>query len=242
MCSSKPAFWYITSRGVLILLFSRNFNIQNGRRPKSKMVTHHDICDILNFSQSFCFPMMFQITRWPSPYHKSTMAVTENPRWLPPWIQDGRHWIRDGHWKGIVPSFPMIYYIYKPYLLLNSKMAVAVNPRWQPPWIQDGRQRICDGRHRIQHAEKNLSVNFHGVLPIFKHFRGFSFYLLFKLTEVKVQNKLGSGHALLLFVLECFNIVWTYIWAPSTFTPNFGLVGLQLWPPGGHLGKSTKSY
>jgi hypothetical protein len=46
-----------------------------------------------------------------------------------------------------------------------------------------------------------------------------------------------------IFDLECSNLVWTcFCWAPSTFSPNFGPIELQIWPPGCHLGKSTNSY
>jgi hypothetical protein len=49
-------------------------------------------------------------------------------------------------------------------------------------------------------------------------------------------------HISLLFDLEHSNLEWTCILAPSTFLPNFGPIGRQIWPPGGHLGKPTKSY
>jgi hypothetical protein len=34
---------------------------------------------------------------------------------------------------------------------------------------------------------------------------------------------------LLLFDLECSNLVWICIWIPSAFTPNFGPIGFQIW-------------
>jgi hypothetical protein len=59
-----------------------------------------------------------------------------------------------------------------------------------------------------------------------------------------LKNKLQSWLVLLLFDLECSKFGRTCICAPSTLiTPNFGSIFLlQIWPPGGHLGKSTKSY
>jgi hypothetical protein len=42
--------------------------------------------------------------------------------------------------------------------------------------------------------------------------------------------------------IEYSNLVWTFILAPSTFLPNFGPIGLQMWLPGSHLGKPTTSY
>jgi hypothetical protein len=42
-------------------------------------------------------------------------------------------------------------------------------------------------------------------------------------------------HISLLFDLEHSSLVWTCISAPSTFLPNFGPIGLQIWPPGAML-------
>jgi hypothetical protein len=47
-------------------------------------------------------------------------------------------------------------------------------------------------------------------------------------------------HVSLLFDLEHSKLVWTCIWAPSTFLPNFGRIRLQIWPPGGHLKKQSE--
>jgi hypothetical protein len=53
-----------------------------------------------------------------------------------------------------------------------------------------------------------------------------------KVTEVKVKQKLRSWRILLRFDLECSNLVWICIWAPSTFSPNFGPIGFQILPWG----------
>jgi hypothetical protein len=59
----------------------------------------------------------------------------------------------------------------------------------------------------------------------------------------KFPKNYESWRILLLFDLECSNLVWICICTPSTYTQNFGLIGFQnAVRPGGHLGKSTKSY
>jgi hypothetical protein len=48
----------------------------------------------------------------------------------------------------------------------------------------------------------------------------------------KFKKNYESWHILLLFDLECSNLVWICIWAPSTFTQTFGPIELQIWPWG----------
>jgi hypothetical protein len=50
------------------------------------------------------------------------------------------------------------------------------------------------------------------------------------------RSKLRSWRILLPFDLVCANLVGICTWAPSKATPNFGPIGFQIWPPGGHLG------
>jgi hypothetical protein len=76
-------------------------------------------------------------------------------------------------------------------------------------------------------------------LLIKTYYPGFGFDPL-KVTGQSLK-KLRSWRILLRFDLECSNVVWICIWAPSTFSQNFGPIGFQIWPCG-HLGKSTKSY
>jgi hypothetical protein len=45
----------------------------------------------------------------------------------------------------------------------------------------------------------------------------------------KFEKNYESWCILLLFDLECSNLVWICIWAPSTFTPNFGPIRFQIW-------------
>jgi hypothetical protein len=54
------------------------------------------------------------------------------------------------------------------------------------------------------------------------------------------SKKLRSCRILLLFDLECCNLVWILCtWAPSTYTPNFGPIGFQIWQPGHNLFQVT---
>jgi hypothetical protein len=48
----------------------------------------------------------------------------------------------------------------------------------------------------------------------------------------KFKKNYGVGIFFLLFDLEYSNLVWVCIWAPSTYTPNFGPSGFQIWPWG----------
>jgi hypothetical protein len=45
----------------------------------------------------------------------------------------------------------------------------------------------------------------------------------------KFEKDYKSWCILLLFYLECSNLVWICTWVPSTFTPNFGPIGFQIW-------------
>jgi hypothetical protein len=56
------------------------------------------------------------------------------------------------------------------------------------------------------------------------------------------RSKWHRWHVSLLFDLEHSNFVRTCILAPSMFLQNCGLIGLQIWLPGAHLGKPTESY
>jgi hypothetical protein len=62
------------------------------------------------------------------------------------------------------------------------------------------------------------------------YYPDFGFDLLLKVTEVKILKKLRSWRILLLFDLECSNLVWICIRALSTSTPHFGPIGFQIWP------------
>jgi hypothetical protein len=74
--------------------------------------------------------------------------------------------------------------------------------------------------------------------------RVFDFTYFSRSQRSKFKMTPYSWYISLLFDLEHSNLVWTCtcILAPSMFLPNFGPIRLQIWLPGGHLGKPTKSY